>query len=569
MKKRLRFRIDPVLPVVFDDALSYYEVLSKMAAAINELGDEIDEGLADFIKEAFPELIADATYDAETDTVTINLLEDPGTETVTTDPVSRLSINGISRPVVDAQARADISQETTQRAAASWLQGKNIVMYGDSTLKVAETYVTHMQQSGIPASIVNRGVSGETLTNQGVGYLRAAEDLGNFDYVFVCYGINDWSGISRARWKDAVKTAADLIIAAGSEPVFVFPWVVYIPALSSDGFINNFGVDMYAYVDAGIDVCAEYGLKYFNLSQIADVSKSNFRSKLTPSSNGYYLHESAALGQYIAKAILNGNYNTGKYASGRYNRAYKTLLPANWGYASYEEISALIPRAPYNHRKGRVLSVPSTRVCKFLELCTGSKCRISGYVASSVDTGYIDLYSIDGYGGAQAHICRVNHGSDFEFTFEPPTSGGCWSLGAQASTGQALIFDLSIAPEHGDARLTGYDPSDTSIAISYSSGIVVVDPAVINATPDGRVTLTSHSVRVGATATAGEDVTIGTIPFYPERNVYGTCRIGARTEHFRINATGTLIIHQLSADLAANTAVIFDGADVTPTEFFG
>jgi len=562
-KRLWRFRCNPVLPEVYDDALSYYEAICKLQKAIEEMGDEIDTGLIDFIKEAIPELVAEATYDENTDTLTLVLVDDVSDEQIVNDPVKRISVNGISRPVMDEIARSWVN--------ASWLQNKKVCMYGDSTLVVSETYATKMRDSGVCESVDIRGVSGNTLTTQGLPLIQQATDLSDFDYVFVCYGINDWSGIAKYRFKNAVKSAIDIITSAGSEPVFVFPWTVYIPTLQSNGFINNFGCDMQSYVDAGIDVCEQNNVKYFNLCKIANVNENNYTSKLTRSSNGYYLHESNSLGDFICRAILNGNYCTGKCNAGRFTRPFRAFMPLNWAYNNYATASDMIGNVPVTFRKGRITTFTDVRVCEFQAISTGSKCRISGFHGSTATNGYLDFYYINRYNedAGTIHICRVNDKADFDFVFSPPNDGGCWRLCAKASSGNtSIVFDLCVSSDDGDVRLTGYDPSDPAIIMIYNSDVTKIDDGYITATPDGSIRLSSFSVRVNRSYDAGDNVDVGNVNFYPQHNTYGTCRIGARTEHFRIGASGGVILQQLSDSLAANTVVIFDACDVTPSEFF-
>lgn len=73
MLDKLRYWSHKILPLVYDDSLSYYEVLSKMRAKINEVIDYIGENLADNIKEIIGKAFVDVVYDEETETITIYL----------------------------------------------------------------------------------------------------------------------------------------------------------------------------------------------------------------------------------------------------------------------------------------------------------------------------------------------------------------------------------------------------------------------------------------------------------------------------------------------------------------
>ena len=70
--KKFMFWCQKVLPLVYDDSLSYYETLCKLTAKINELIDFINGGITDWIKEHISEILIEAMYDEETRTITFN-----------------------------------------------------------------------------------------------------------------------------------------------------------------------------------------------------------------------------------------------------------------------------------------------------------------------------------------------------------------------------------------------------------------------------------------------------------------------------------------------------------------
>lgn len=561
MKKRFRFFSQRVLPIVYDDSLSYYEILEKLQTQIIEMGDEIDNNLLIWITEAIPELISEATYDESTGTLEIVLITDSTDEQITDDPIKRISINGISRPVMDEIAR--------KWSGESWLYNKTLCMYGDSTLVVPETYSTIIQGSGIPASVTIRGVSGQSLTNGGYPAIRDAIDLNTFDYVFVCYGINDWSGITKNAWRNAVAATAERIINAGSEPVFVFPWMVYIPTMHSNGFINDKGCDMSAYVDAAIEECEQRKVKYFNLCQLSGVNESNYQAKLTRSANGYYLHEGTALGQYIAKLILNGNYNSGKCYGDRFKDACRTFLPLNWGMKTPAETRALISDLPITWRKGRALTVTSTKVCEFFPIGSGDYCRITGFAKHDLDGGYVDFAYINLYdesAGAQ-HICRVQTGSDFDFVFKPGNNGGAFKLCAQSSTGGfTLLMDLAIAGSQGETRLSGSSPAQAASPVTLTSKVTLVHGGLFEMIGE-RINLLPFCVQAAEDMAQGATINVGDVGFYPQHPIYGTCHVGSDQQLYRVRETGEIDLYVLGSAIATGTYLFFDGVDITPTPF--
>ena len=559
---KFKFFSHKVLPLVYDESLSYYEVLCKLQQGLIELGDEIDDKLIEFIQDAIPELVSEATYDAETETLSFVLVTGDIDEQTSNEPIKRISINGVSRPLMDEIAR--------NWYKTSWLYNKKLCFYGDSTIFVNESYETIIANSDIPASVDRRGASGTTLTTQGYTLINNATDLGTFDYVFVCYGINDWSGISRKRFTDAVRATASKIITSGSEPIFVFPWVVYIPTLASNGFINNFGCDMAGYVDGAISVCEEMNVKYFNLCSLGNVTPTNFASKLIASGNGYYLHESASLGEYISEIIMNGNYNTGRCKNGSFSgRPFTNWLPTNFTFLGYSAIRTLLTETVF--RKGKVISFNSTGTKELKAINSGQTCRITGFANLEEAGAYITIGYINEYDQNHAFtsICRVNDKSDFDFTFTPPNGGGAWRLCFQLSSGTAVISDLTLYSNVGCARVVGSSPNIPSaevISIENNFTPVLTGYEVYN---DNGAQLTAFHVRTNETMTYTDTwVRVGNLSFYPERTMYGNCHQGSTAiTVYRIDATGKIDLF-VNGTIPANTNLIFDGLDVTPTPFF-
>ena len=62
-----------ILPLVYDQTLSYYETLCKVVDKINEVIDFVDNSLRTEIQSIVSRLVIDTAYDAETETLTIVL----------------------------------------------------------------------------------------------------------------------------------------------------------------------------------------------------------------------------------------------------------------------------------------------------------------------------------------------------------------------------------------------------------------------------------------------------------------------------------------------------------------
>ena len=64
-----------VLPLVYDDSLSYYEVLSKLTSKVNEVINVVNDELVDYIREQLDNLYIDASYISATETLVLSLKE--------------------------------------------------------------------------------------------------------------------------------------------------------------------------------------------------------------------------------------------------------------------------------------------------------------------------------------------------------------------------------------------------------------------------------------------------------------------------------------------------------------
>ena len=69
----IRMNVAKVLPLVYDDSLSYYEVLCKVVNKINEIIENIDDAVIAVINEELAHLMFDTLYDEETETLTLSL----------------------------------------------------------------------------------------------------------------------------------------------------------------------------------------------------------------------------------------------------------------------------------------------------------------------------------------------------------------------------------------------------------------------------------------------------------------------------------------------------------------
>lgn len=74
--KPLHFYAQKVLPLVYDNSLSYYEVLGKFSEKLNELINAFNEEVVDMIKSVVNNYFVSTVYDKTTETITITFEED-------------------------------------------------------------------------------------------------------------------------------------------------------------------------------------------------------------------------------------------------------------------------------------------------------------------------------------------------------------------------------------------------------------------------------------------------------------------------------------------------------------
>lgn len=75
MDKINNFYCMKILPLAYDDSLSYYEQLCKLTAKMNEIiefiNGNITESIQKYIDEKFNELMINAIYDETTETISL------------------------------------------------------------------------------------------------------------------------------------------------------------------------------------------------------------------------------------------------------------------------------------------------------------------------------------------------------------------------------------------------------------------------------------------------------------------------------------------------------------------
>ena len=147
MINKFKFWIQRVLPLTYDDSLSYYEVLAKLTAKINEVIENIANNLEQYIQQILPDIFVDTTYDANTETLDFSF--DEGSGEAGSGEIANISVNDVSRAVKDSAARADIAVLQNQMAVTAGMGQSNILIVAkrnarfstiNSAIDYAKTY---------------------------------------------------------------------------------------------------------------------------------------------------------------------------------------------------------------------------------------------------------------------------------------------------------------------------------------------------------------------------------------------------------------------------------------------
>lgn len=79
MNRASKIPCNTILPLVFNDSMSYYEQLSKLVYTVNQLintvNSTIDDKIAAYISSHFDDLMISAIYDAKTETIILSWRE--------------------------------------------------------------------------------------------------------------------------------------------------------------------------------------------------------------------------------------------------------------------------------------------------------------------------------------------------------------------------------------------------------------------------------------------------------------------------------------------------------------
>lgn len=74
MIDKIRYWSYKILPLSYDDSLSYSEILYKVTHKVNEIINTINDNLKTIIRERLNELFLETVYEEETETIIIRVV---------------------------------------------------------------------------------------------------------------------------------------------------------------------------------------------------------------------------------------------------------------------------------------------------------------------------------------------------------------------------------------------------------------------------------------------------------------------------------------------------------------
>lgn len=226
-------------------------------------------------------------------------------------------------------------------ARKHWLRDKKVVVYGDSTTQIENSYIKKLTDFG--AIITNRGVSGTAIVHNNnstgaIDLIPNAADLNSFDYIFMCYGANELGG-----WHYNYPGAAGMkgstndidyclnaiftfLMNKKCHPVFVLPPIVHQDSWGASQANSYTGSTQDAFNDMVIGYCEKYHIEYFNLFTLCPVNHYNYTEYyLNDNSDGIWIHPNDRLNTIIFNQIIARNSNNGRCFPGEWFDCSNTI----------------------------------------------------------------------------------------------------------------------------------------------------------------------------------------------------------------------------------------------------
>lgn len=216
-----------------------------------------------------------------------------------------------------------------------WLKNKKIVVYGDSTTQIENSYIKKLSDYG--AIITNRGVYGTAIVTNNdktgaIDLIPKAEDLNDFDYIFMCYGANDLGGwdynfpfetsieTSDNYLNYCLETIFKFLKTKTCYPIFILPPIVHQDSWGEAQTNAYNGSTQDLFNDTVVAICEQYHIEYFNLFTLCPVNHENYTYwYLQDNTQGIWIHPNNRLNTVIFNQILSRNSNNGYCYPGKWH----------------------------------------------------------------------------------------------------------------------------------------------------------------------------------------------------------------------------------------------------------
>lgn len=225
-----------------------------------------------------------------------------------------------------------------------WLKNKKIVVYGDSTTQIENSYIKKLSDYG--AIITNRGVYGTAIVTNNdktgaIDLIPKAEDLNDFDYIFMCYGANDLGGwdynfpfetsieTSDNYLNYCLETIFKFLKTKTCYPIFILPPIVHQDSWGETQTNAYNGSTQDLFNDTVVAICEQYHIEYFNLFTLCPVNHENYTYwYLQDNTQGIWIHPNNRLNTVIFNQILSRNSNNGYCYPGNWTDCSNTFTSA-------------------------------------------------------------------------------------------------------------------------------------------------------------------------------------------------------------------------------------------------
>lgn len=411
-----------------------------------------------------------------------------------------------------------------------WLKNKKIVVYGDSTTQIENSYIKKLSDYG--AIITNRGVYGTAIVTNNdktgaIDLIPKAEDLNDFDYIFMCYGANDLGGwdynfpfeesieTSDNYLNYCLKTIFDFLKTKTCYPIFILPPIVHQDSWGETQTNAYNGSTQDLFNDTVVAICEQYHIEYFNLFTLCPVNHENYTYwYLQDNTQGIWIHPNNRLNTVIFNQILSRNSNNGYCYPGEWNDCSNTFTspikhalfnPAISNITTTQINNAVFFR---NYENTSFFSINSTSGKKV-------RLRISGIVvASDDDINQLQIsYTQSGVG--EKRLClfsRLKNKTSVTIELEP----GLYRIGFYNTKAKNMaMINMKIETQNGDITPYAYTLqknellAQCDLRIHFLRDSIQVLGAGIQIAPTGSVT----SGTVIATCASPLDFPEGDAPF--------------------------------------------------------